>query len=354
MEFNHYQVLGVSPHATEEEIKAAFKSLAKKYHPDKHAGNVVYEEHFKKINAAYQTLSDSTKRKRYDQKLFYKNQPSSQPSQNRQRSQQRPVYRPMRKKETTPEEKRRNIKYASLVVAGLLLFIIGAIYFADYMNSITAKDYLTEGKLMQAQNKDLFAMQYYSEAIGYDESLSEAYLLRAGLRIKLMKDYHGAILDYSKILEQKEDPEIYFKRAKCHIQLKKYEEVMNDLNKAITLNPKFDTLYFYKGEVNNYILKKYAEAIKDYDKTLALNPKFNEALLGRGISKQNILNYKGSINDFNTLIQMKPEEGSYYYYRAYSKFYLKDTSSACNDWFQAERLYFIEARNLLNKYCLGK
>ena len=76
---NHYEQLGLSQSASEVEIKAAFKRLAKQYHPDKNNGNPVYEEKFKKINAAYQVLSDSTKRERYDYILSYQAQKRQQP-----------------------------------------------------------------------------------------------------------------------------------------------------------------------------------------------------------------------------------------------------------------------------------
>ncbi|MEN6510928.1 MAG: DnaJ domain-containing protein, partial [Chloroherpetonaceae bacterium] len=59
MEFkDYYKVLGVSKNATLEEIKAAYKELAKKYHPDKNKQDPKAEEKFKEINEAYQVLSD--------------------------------------------------------------------------------------------------------------------------------------------------------------------------------------------------------------------------------------------------------------------------------------------------------
>ncbi|MDD2268509.1 MAG: molecular chaperone DnaJ [Eubacteriales bacterium] len=62
-----YDVLGVQKGASEDEIKKAFKKLAKKYHPDMNPGDKVAEEKFKEINEAYAVLSDSDKRSKYDQ-----------------------------------------------------------------------------------------------------------------------------------------------------------------------------------------------------------------------------------------------------------------------------------------------
>lgn len=62
-----YEVLGVGRQATPEEIKSAFRKLARKYHPDVNPGNAEAEEKFKEVQQAYEILSDSEKRARYDQ-----------------------------------------------------------------------------------------------------------------------------------------------------------------------------------------------------------------------------------------------------------------------------------------------
>lgn len=64
---DYYSLLGVSKSATEKEIKAAFRKLARKYHPDVNPGDKTAEEKFKQISEAYEVLSDAEKRKKYDQ-----------------------------------------------------------------------------------------------------------------------------------------------------------------------------------------------------------------------------------------------------------------------------------------------
>lgn len=63
---DYYEVLGVSKSATNNDIKKAYKKLAKKYHPDLNQGDKSAEEKFKEINEAYEVLGDEGKRKKYD------------------------------------------------------------------------------------------------------------------------------------------------------------------------------------------------------------------------------------------------------------------------------------------------
>lgn len=63
---SYYEVLGVTPDATSEQIKTAYRSLAFKYHPDKNPNDKNAESVFKKISHAYSILSDSEKRRVYD------------------------------------------------------------------------------------------------------------------------------------------------------------------------------------------------------------------------------------------------------------------------------------------------
>ena len=64
---DYYEVLGVQKNATEDDLKKAYRVLAKKYHPDLHPGDNDAAEKFKEVNEAYGVLSDKEKRAKYDQ-----------------------------------------------------------------------------------------------------------------------------------------------------------------------------------------------------------------------------------------------------------------------------------------------
>ena len=64
---DYYEVLGVSKNADDDELKRAYRKLAKKYHPDANPGDESAAEKFKEASEAYSVLSDAEKRKRYDQ-----------------------------------------------------------------------------------------------------------------------------------------------------------------------------------------------------------------------------------------------------------------------------------------------
>lgn len=69
MALNHYRLLGIPPDSGQQKIRSAYRSLAKRFHPDRNKGSETATELFRQVNEAYRVLSDPKLRKGYDEKL---------------------------------------------------------------------------------------------------------------------------------------------------------------------------------------------------------------------------------------------------------------------------------------------
>lgn len=88
-----YSILGVSEHATDQQIKTAFRKLCMQYHPDRTGGNKALEEKFRQVLAAYEVLSNPQRKYSYDQRLAWQ-RTSATTSTAGQAQPQRPYYQP--------------------------------------------------------------------------------------------------------------------------------------------------------------------------------------------------------------------------------------------------------------------
>ena len=138
---NYYILLGIKNTASLDEIKVAFRNLAKKYHPDKNQQNEHADHLFKEIQEAYEILSNTEKRRKYDLKFSYasnyeqiKNKRHApytgnayQYAQQQAQQQRYAPYEPEPAREIIKEKKSEKDPYLfiiSVIVAMILLFFI--------------------------------------------------------------------------------------------------------------------------------------------------------------------------------------------------------------------------------------
>ena len=104
---NFYALLGVSSTASQEEIKLAYRKLAKRFHPDRNPGDKQNEERFKEISEAYNVLSDEENKKKYDLKFHYTSNSRSEKKYNPGQTQREPPkFRVKKERPPTAAEKR--------------------------------------------------------------------------------------------------------------------------------------------------------------------------------------------------------------------------------------------------------
>ncbi len=341
---DYYKILGVAPTATDAQIKSAYKSLAKIHHPDKNIGDPASEEIFKNIGMAYQTLSDPWKRMSYDFKrehLDNPNHPIAPPPLNANRNK--------RWKATVQPS---NVKIATVVIGFLIIISVVGYYFYGFMNSLAAKEAYVSGIDYEKKQDITAAFLAYSEAITFDPQYANAYYKRGLLQSRFLANHKMALYDLNQAIALGTPlASYYFEAAKIAILLPDATKALQYLDSCVYRFPKYDSAWFYIAEINFHGKEHYQLAKVAYQKVIDLKPKAAEAYAGLGLCEFQLKNFKSSVNNFNTALQLKPSQPQWLYGRGMSKYKLKLTVAACKDWHSASILGSRQAHHSIGKYC---
>ncbi len=262
---NYYQILGLSENATSQEIKKKYRSLAILHHPDKNNGNDTY---FKKINEAYQTLSDTNKKATYDYRLKYGYQSRPKKNYNYQAQQdvqkkyaqeekrkqferQRAFYEKQVKKQRAREDK-RFIRQLIVTFGILFALIIGNVTYNAIQERQEKKKIIARTKMIKKtiiNTRNLMNQEEYEIAL---KKLADVY--------KNHK-YDSYLDEESKIILKE-----LIQQAHFSFEQNKYEKALK-IYEALDKYTPLESKYIYEMAQAYRFTKQYQKAI---DKLLFL------------------------------------------------------------------------------------
>lgn len=248
---NYYQIFGITPEASLQEIKAAYKKLALKHHPDRNPNDPQAEENFKLINEIYQTLSDEYKRMAYDYLLLYQNQQITQASYTNAPHSTSPPYAQNTRYTTQDTQKTANtvsnrVKFNILFITFFGLFTVAVLGFALYRFAKTnnEKNMLNTAQQYAKEQKPLQAINLLNTLIENNPTQMDAILLRARLWIDLQNHWQ-ALQDSNRLLSDTKyaTAEVYFLKGKSLFFLYNFEEAIKNFEQAIRIDNAQATYY---------------------------------------------------------------------------------------------------------------
>jgi curved DNA-binding protein CbpA len=353
---NFYQILGVGIKANADEIKSAYKKLARENHPDVNQGSKVHEEKFKIILEAYQTLSDPRKKDLYDVKLFYKHilKPGNPdpiykdvPKTRRQKEEEeykkrRPDREAYREYTGPPISKKLNMHSIAITLLVFATAAMGFLWFGEIMNHITAKEHLEQGD--------------YATALEFDNEYGEAYFARFKARKPYTRNQKILLMDLNSAIRYSDEQyaEMYLERAKVYFKLDSIGRSISDFLTAKTINKNCDTAFFALAELNAYYLNQPKVALSYYDSTLQISPNSYDALFGKAYMLYRLKRFQSAIQQFDVCFSNSRTDKRLFFYRGSARLALGDSSNACADLDQSLTMGMEEAKPLVDMYCLKK
>jgi len=252
---DYYHILEVPRTAAASEIKASYKRLAMKHHPDHNLNNPFAEDYFKRVNEAYRVLGDSSRKYWYDVGLSVPTAsrpytyPTSQPQYHEPEQSYAPYTNDYDVQNLVSPSMKRKIAFFTLIFCGLMVFF--GLWFYGYMNERSARLYLGEAELMYKEKENRYALIKITNALQYKPNYLEAHLLRAKIHISMF-NYLRAAEDYDLVISkhffanEQQKADVYYMRGWCYFKAYNFEDASKDFEVAVTAFPQNERYKFFK------------------------------------------------------------------------------------------------------------
>ncbi|MBJ6107682.1 DnaJ domain-containing protein [Hymenobacter sp. BT523] len=372
MSQNHYQVLGVAPTAAAADIKRAYRQLVVRYHPDKHGGDVRYEDQFKAVAVAYGVLSDPGRRATYD---FQLQQAARRAEEARRQQQHRPATQhvygvpmpPPAPLRTRPPAGSRERHYQRIPRQqprfnardwGLtLLFILGLVVFSlavkVTMDRISANRNYDDGLRAYANGNFAAAHAFLEETLHFRPDYAPALRRRGELELLLNHNPQAARADFQAALLQRPPrrvaADLLYRLGRCETALGRPAAAELSFNRALTLDSTLSAAYLARGKARLLDLNQPEKAVADLTQGLAQRQRTGagppwEFVQVRGVALAALGRYDAARADYFHVLQARPADGRTHFLLGRLAAHTGDTTAACEFYRRALRLGYEYAR----------
>lgn len=348
MKENYYHILGLDNFASEQEVKMAYRKLAKKYHPDRHQNDQKYEEIFKRVSLAYNTLSNGNSKFIYDERLRASITVTRQGSQ-RPNYKKAPYYS-TKKREYTPQAWFLGKVFIIVFLMAIILIPIALLYYSSVRHYERAVENYNLGKTADA-------LLYFNRAISSFGGRSvEASIASSTIYHYDLHNGKQTIFFADKGLEYAEKSDdigfLYFLKALGYRDSGQSREALKWLEQSQVFGYANDSIRYYKAMIQAFEIDQFREARIHFDKLISDEVNPSVSWFGKAWCHQNLRNYNAAIKAYTNSIKIDSTFELAYFYRGISHLNVKDSIAGCADIKKAEILGYEPARSNYAFYCM--
>jgi len=345
MSVNYYFVLGLDKFSSSEEVRTAYRKMAKKYHPDVNPNSTDHEEKFKRILEAYQVLSDPEKKIKYDESL---RRPPKPIIHSKPRYAPAPYYS-KKKREYTPKA----WMYGKLFIIAFIMAIVLVPIYLLYHSSVRyyerGLEYYNQGEVYQALNS-------FNKAISNFGGRSvEATIEAAKIYIYELNDFGGALTTIARGMEhverQEDQATLYYMRGVSYYGNQQPSKALLDIQMADSLGYNKDSIIWNMAFINAFALNEFDKGSKYFDELIERNIKTEASWFGKAWCQQQLSQWQIAKESYSKVIELNDNNALAYTLRGKMNINLLDTTTACTDFNKALGLGDTRAESYLELYC---